>query len=415
MVRFYLKIIASLTLIIVLIPGCGNDETSTDSDGGNGGSGNSKQVSSINITSQYDELFVNDETRLTAEVTDGSGAGLDKSVNWSVSGPAEITSTFSKVTKLTAKDTGVVEVTAKFGDVSSQKTFDVKNNNSASSIFDHIIPSQLANPKIVFTWLVLIYEKVDIPANSGRSHPRIEASMADNKVTEVVELLRGFEEFTAQYTDSEIGYNFAVVVLDERFPLSDFRWHNGKYEWLEKDDLQREIDTYVETGWFDNIHVFYPHMGEWGPTAAWGGGGYMVNNVTRSQYSINNIDKNDWHVGTWHEAIHGLETQYWYDPKRASSVPQGSAPNGSGIELHGQPAFGYVGNDDNGGPKTQNYFHWMADLITGDIRDLTRVGWQGYETAPNTGLGFGSNGMYQWGAVRNEEEFTPGGPFPQDR
>ncbi len=374
------------------------------------------KVTSINIVTNYDELNVNDEVTLQAEVLDQFGKAMDKSVNWSVTEKGELTVNFSLSTKLKALSEGTIEVTAELDGVSRVKTIEVIPGEA--SIYDYLIPSQLENPKIVFTWLVLIYEKVDIPANTERGHPRIQCSMSQNEVKDLVEFMKGFEAFTAEYTGGEIGFNFAVVTLDDRFPLSDLYWDNNRksYEWIESNDLTREMDTYIgnQTGWFDNIHVFFKMDGDYKPHAMYGGGGYMRDNITRSQYTLMGLGKNDWHVGTWHESIHGLELQYWGDGKRSGSCKRGAAPDGTDIELHGQPAFGYMGNDDNGGSKTQNYFQWMADLTTGNIRNLNSVGWQNYSSAPNTNLGFGRNGMYNWGPVRNEYEFKPGGPFPQD-
>ena len=399
----------ALLIHVIFCMSCGSSDKEVTPNG------NEEEIASISITPQFEELFVGHETKITAEVIGVSGNELGKSVNWSVTGSGRITKSVGTETNLKAIEEGTIEVTAELNGVSSKIAFKVGSRPDFT--YDHLIQSRLSNPKIVFTWLVLIYEKVDISANSSRNHPKIEASMAKSDINGLVDMMRGFERFTAQYTGGEIGYNFAVVVLDERFPLTDFYWsdQNRKYEWIEQDDIQREINTYTDKGWFDNIHVFYPGMGRWGPSAAYGGGSYIRDNVTRSQYHLHGASRNDWYVGTWHEAIHGLEVQYWFDSRRNGSTTRGIAPNGSAIELHGQPAFGYQGNDDNGGARTQNYFHWMADLTTGNIRDLNSAGWQNYDNATNTGLGFGSNGMYNYGPVRNEFEFTPGGPFPQRR
>ncbi len=374
------------------------------------------KVTTINIQATYDELYIDDEIVLNAEVFDQFGDKLNKSVNWTVAGSGNISTTFSPSTKLVADHVGEIEVNAELEGVTTTKTFSVLATDNSE--YDYLFPSQLENARITFTWLVLIYEKVDIPANSSRGHGRLEYTLPDNIVDAYVNEIKNFESFTAEYTGGEIGFNMAVAIIDDRNPLTDMYWNDeeNKYGWLEANDIIREMDIYVgnETGWFDNIHVFFPGMKEWGPYAAFGGGGYFRDNISRSQYHYFTDDKHDWRVGTWHESIHVLETQYWHDSKRNGTCKRGKAPDGTDIELHGQPSFGYVGNQGPGQPESENYFQWMADLTTGDIRDLTSVGWQNYDSGTNTNLGFGKNGMYEWGPVRNEYEFKPGGPFPQE-
>ena len=399
-----------LTLFVLVLGftySCGDDSDETTE----------PSITTINITSNYDELYIDDEVVLTSEVLDDLGNSLDKSVNWSISGPGEITTTFSQTTKVKATSEGTIEVTAELDGVSTTKT--IKVLSGTASIYDYLFPSQLENPKIVFTWLTLIYKKVDIPANSARGHGRIEKTLPDAAVEAYVEEMRKFEAFTADYTGGEIGFNMAVVVLDEQSPLSDFYWDNNKkkYEWVEGNDIKREMDIYVgsQNGWFDHINVYYAAT-DWGPTAGgWGGGDYMRDNITRGQFHHwGDINTHEMRVGTWHEWIHGLEKQYWFDSKRSGTCQRGNGPDGNKISLHGQPAFGYVGNQGYGRGESENYFHWMADLTTGNIRDLTSIGWQNYDSGSNTNLGFGKNGMYTWGPVRYEYDFKPGGPFPQD-
>ncbi|WP_319268514.1 hypothetical protein [uncultured Draconibacterium sp.] len=383
---------------------------------GDGEPSEEPKARSINIVTKYDELYVGDEVVVTAEILDQNDVQLNGSVNWSVSGPGEISVTFSSTTKLKVTDSGTIELKAELDGITATKSFNISTDNV--STYSYLFPSQLENPKIVFTWLVLIYEKIAIPANTARGHDRLEKTLPENVVDAYVEQMKNWEAFTAEYTGGEIGFNIAVAVIDDRFPLTDSYWssENKRYEWVEGNDLTREMDLYVgnETGWFDHIHVFYPFIENWGPSASYGGGAYMRDNITRSQYTYFTDDKHDWRVGVWHEAIHGLESQYWWDSKRSASCKRGKAPDGTDIELHGQPSFGYVGNYGANRSESENYFHWMADLTTGNIRDLTKVGWEKYEDGPNTGLGFGKNGMYKWGPVRYEYEFKPGGPFPQN-
>ncbi len=294
-------------------------------------------------------------------------------------------------------------------------TINITIKGTKNRYFDFLFPSQLENAKITFTWLVLIYKAVDISANPARGHPRIQRSLSQKVIDDYVDEIRKFEAFTANYTHGEIGFNMAVVIVDDLFPIKSAIWRNNKYEWLRANDIKRELDLYIEkeSGWFDNIHIFYPGMGSWGPSAAYGGGGYFKDNITRSQYHYFTNNKHDWRVGTWHESIHGLEIQYWFDTTRRQCCRRGKASNGNDIALHNQPDFGYRGNQGPNRPESENYFQWMADLTTGNIRNLNTDGWQNYATAPNTSLGFGENGMYSQGPVRNEFPFKSGGPFPQ--
>ena len=402
------KLIEFYISLIVLFFGIGISSCSEDSTGTP-----SSNIGSIEILSSYDDIVENDEIELTAKVYDEDGRNLYKSVNWTVSGSGQVSPRLADKTKLTARNSGIVEVTAELEGVSTTRSFEISADDNME--FSYLYPSKLDNAKITFTWLVLIYEVIDIPANTTRGHGRIKYSMTQTEVNELLQFIDGFEEFTAQYTGGEIGFNFAVVTLDDRRPLSDLYWDGNRYQWTESNDLTREMDKYIghQSGWFDNIHVFFKMDGSHRPSAMYGGL-YMRDNITFSQYTLMGYSKNDWHVGTWHESIHGLETQYWLDSFRNGSCKRGIAPDGTDIELHGQPSFGYMGNDDEGGPKSQNYFQWMADLTTGNIRNLLSVGWENYDSAQNTNLGFGKNGMYEWGPVRYEYEFKEGGPFPQE-
>ncbi len=378
---------------------------------------NSNEIVAISIISKFDDLCVGSVLNLEAVVTYNDNTTGKETVNWSIGQNGSLSRITSETNKLRAHKTGTIIITAEKNGVVGTKQFNITEYKTR---FAHLFASKLINPKIVFSWLVLVYTKVDIPASPGRGHPNLQYSLDEGELQKIVSKLKGFEEFTSEYTNEEIGFNLAVVILDERFPLEDFYWHNEwkSYEWLESDDLTRELNAYVgnQTGWYDNVHIFYPMAGNtFGPRAAYGGGAYLRDNITRSQQNIRaDMPDNDYYVGMWHESIHGLEVQYWWDSKRSKNCYRGLDPIGNDIELHGQPAFGYMGNDDNGGAKTQNYFQWMADLTTGNIKNLNQVGWQNYANAPNTNLGFGKNGMYQWGPVRYEYEFKPGGPFEQN-
>ena len=245
--------------------------------------------------------------------------------------------------------------------------------------------------------------------------------MNEEKKEYIHNWLEEMEEFIAQYTNDEVGFNIAVAELDGSRPLKDAVWseNNQKYEWMDREHVMDELNDFAgdQAGWFDNIHIVYPMWGQFGPSAAYGGGSYIRDNISRSQGNIIN-DSRDYdgiRIGMWHEAIHGLELQYWLDYTNMRNIPRGTGiTDNAPIELHRQAGFGYVGRE-GGAAQTENYYRWMGDLTTGKIRDLSQVGWQNYESGgviDDGKVGFGQ-AMYDYGPVRFEYDEKPGAPFPR--
>jgi hypothetical protein len=283
--------------------------------------------------------------------------------------------------------------------------------------YTFLMPSKLKKTKITFTWLVLIYTQTEIPANEERGHGLLSEGYEAGTLENIRRQMQNFETDVAKFTRGEVGYNLAVVVLPKERPLRSLHWLPDvkKYGWTRGQDIKEELDQYAgnKTGWFDNVQVFFPLSGQFKPPAAYGGGEYVRDNMTRSQLSIGVGQKytGERHVGIWHESIHGLEAQYWFDKRSPRAIKQPVDFDQKPIIMHNQESFGYTGA--GGTPETlECYYRWMGDLITGNIRDLRKTGPKGYMNAKNTGLGFGQE-MFKKGPARYEYKFKPGGPFPQ--
>ncbi|MCC7493628.1 MAG: hypothetical protein IT204_14835 [Fimbriimonadaceae bacterium] len=279
--------------------------------------------------------------------------------------------------------------------------------------YTYLVPSQLPGPPITLHWLVLVYTRLDLPASPARGHQRLIEDLEPEVVERVVNLVRTFEAHTARYTGGEVGYSLAVVVLPPERPLTGLRWvpSSRRYGAFRVGDIERELEASAgrRTGWFDNVHLFFPFSGPFRPNAAWGG---IVtrDDMSGSQQSISQERgfSGDNYSTVWHEGIHGLELQLWRELRAERGCRPDLDFDGLPLELHGPDAFGYARTVQQ---HSENYQQWLGDVLTGQIRDLRAVGPAGYATAPVLERGFGRSGMYFHGPVRREYPTAPGGPF----